>query len=85
MMSVVICEWTSVVDRTIAKVMSICLNKYAKKNNKKIIVLSCHKDIIDWLEPDWVFDTDSKQFSKNELDCKTARKVAKIEIFTTHD
>ncbi len=62
---VVIDEWTSVVDRTIAKVMSLCLNKYAKKNNKKIIVLSCHKDIIEWLNPDWIIDCNKQEFIKH--------------------
>ena len=28
-------EWTSVVDRVVARAMSVCLYKYAKKNNKK--------------------------------------------------
>ena len=26
------------------------------------MAVSCHKDIIEWLEPDWVYDTDEKRF-----------------------
>jgi ABC-type lipoprotein export system ATPase subunit len=55
-------EWTSVVDRTVAKAMSICLAKYAKKNNKKIILLSCHYDILEWLSPDWLIDCNQQKF-----------------------
>jgi ABC-type lipoprotein export system ATPase subunit len=55
-------EWTSVVDRTVAKAMSICLAKYAKKNNKKIILLSCHYDILEWLSPDWMIDCNQQKF-----------------------
>ena len=55
-------EWTSVVDRTVAKAMSICLYKYAKRNNKKIILCSCHIDILEWLNPDWLIDCNKQEF-----------------------
>jgi ABC-type ATPase with predicted acetyltransferase domain len=55
-------EWTSVVDRTVAKAMSLCLFKYAKKNNKKIVLLSCHYDILEWVSPDWLIDCNTQKF-----------------------
>jgi ABC-type ATPase with predicted acetyltransferase domain len=55
-------EWTSVVDRTVAKAMSVCLYKYAKKHNKKIVLLSCHYDILEWLNPDWMIDCNKQEF-----------------------
>ena len=58
----VIDEWTSVVDRTVAKTMSHCIQKYARKTNKKIILLSCHFDVIEWLKPDWLIDCNKQQF-----------------------
>jgi ABC-type ATPase with predicted acetyltransferase domain len=58
----VIDEWTSVVDRTVAKAMSHCVQKYAKRNNKQIILLSCHADIIEWVNPDWIIDCNSQEF-----------------------
>lgn len=82
----IIDEFTSVVNRETAYSLSTSISKYIRKRGlKNVVFAACHRDIIDWLEPDWVFDTDAKQFSKNELDCKTARKVATIEISTTHD
>ena len=54
-------EFTSVVDRQVAKFGSYCVGKNIRKNNKKFVAVSCHYDIIDWLEPDWIFDT--KDFS----------------------
>ena len=54
-------EFTSVVDRTIAKNLCIALNKYLKQSNKQFIAVSCHKDIIEYLQPDWIFDTDTMQ------------------------
>lgn len=56
----VIDEYTSVVDRNVAKAASVALTRYVKNNGLTNIVLStCHRDIVDWLEPDWVLDTDT--------------------------
>jgi ABC-type Mn2+/Zn2+ transport system ATPase subunit len=59
---IVIDEWTSVVDRTVAKVMSHCIAKHARKTNKKIVLLSCHYDVADWLNPDWVIDCNKQEY-----------------------
>lgn len=55
-------EWTSVVDRTVAKVMSHSLQKAARKFNKKFVLCSCHYDVIEWLQPDWVIDCNKQSF-----------------------
>ena len=54
-------EFTSVVDRQVAKTACIAINKAIKNTNKKFIAISCHKDTIEWLQPDWLFDTDTMQ------------------------
>lgn len=46
-------EYTSVVDRDVAKSMSFALQKYIRAENKRIILASCHFDIMEWLMPDW--------------------------------
>lgn len=40
-------EFTSVVDRQVAKTACIAINKAIKNTNKKFIAVSCHKDIIE--------------------------------------
>jgi ABC-type glutathione transport system ATPase component len=51
-------EFTSVIDRQIAKIGAMAFSKGWRRNKgKKIVLLSCHYDIIEWLQPDWVFDT----------------------------
>lgn len=56
-------EFTSVVDRNVAKIGSYALQKSIRRNKeKKFIAVSCHEDIIDWLEPDWVFNTNDMSF-----------------------
>lgn len=54
---VVFDEFTSVVDRQVAQTASLAINKAIKRTGKKFIAITCHHDIIEWLEPDWVFDT----------------------------
>lgn len=54
-------EFTSVVDRNVAQTACIAINKAVKKQNKQFIAISCHYDIIEWLQPDWIFDTNKMQ------------------------
>lgn len=53
---ILIDDYTSVVDRNVAKSMSHALQKYIRKHNKKIILATCHYDIFEWLQPDWIYD-----------------------------
>ena len=56
----VVDEFTSVVDRNVAKAASVALSKYIKNNGiKNVVISTCHEDILDWLEPDWVINTDT--------------------------
>ena len=48
-------EYTSVVDRDVAKAMSFALQKYIRREKKRIILASCHYDILEWLMPDWTY------------------------------
>lgn len=55
-------EFTSVVNREVAKTGSYAISKAVRKLNKKFVAVSCHKDIIEWLEPDWIYNTDEHRF-----------------------
>ncbi len=63
----VVDEYTSVVDRTVAKIGSSAIAKTARKLNKKIVLLSCHYDILEWLEPDWIYRIDTGEFQRGSL------------------
>jgi ABC-type lipoprotein export system ATPase subunit/GNAT superfamily N-acetyltransferase len=52
---ILIDEFTSVVDRDVAKAMSNAIQKYIRRENKRIIMASCHFDIMEWLLPDWTY------------------------------
>ena len=53
----VVDEFSSVVDRQVAQVGSGAFAKAARRANLQAVLLSCHHDIVEWLEPDWCYDT----------------------------
>jgi ABC-type ATPase with predicted acetyltransferase domain len=55
-------EFTSVVDREIAKIASFAISKSIRRSNKQFIAVTCQYDVEDWLEPDWVLYTDTMKF-----------------------
>lgn len=55
-------EFTSVVNREVAKTSSYAISKAVRKAGKQFVAVACHKDIIEWLEPDWIYDTDQQRF-----------------------
>ncbi len=62
---VVVDEFTSVIDRQIAKIGALAFAKSWRKNQgKKVVLLSCHYDVIEWLQPDWVYDVNTKVLKK---------------------
>ncbi len=64
---IVIDEWTSVVDRNVARVMSHTVQKFARSNNRRVVLLSCHYDVLEWLDPDWVIDCNTQTFIDRRL------------------
>lgn len=79
---VVVDEFTSVIDRQIAKVGAAALQKSWRRGPGKIILLSCHYDIIEWLQPDWGYDMNEARFF--ERDCLQPRPPLKLEIYKVH-
>jgi GNAT superfamily N-acetyltransferase len=54
---VVIDEFTSVVDRQVAKIGAGAFARAWRRTGGQAVLLTCHADVLDWLEPDWVLDT----------------------------
>lgn len=70
-------EFTSVVDRQVAQIGSHAIQKYIRKNKRRFIAASCHHDIIDWLQPDWMFEPATMTFSRRLL---RRRPTLEVEI-----
>ena len=56
-------EFTSVVDRTVAQIGSAAVAKAARRAKTRFVAVSCHYDILDWLEPDWVYEPHTNRFT----------------------
>jgi ABC-type Mn2+/Zn2+ transport system ATPase subunit len=55
-------EYTSVVDRTVAQIGSAALAKTVRRRGQHFVAVTCHDDVLDWLQPDWVYQPAAGQF-----------------------
>jgi ABC-type lipoprotein export system ATPase subunit len=56
-------EYSSVVDRTVAQVGSAALAKTVRQRQLRFIAVTCHEDVEEWLQPDWVYRPAERQFA----------------------
>ena len=63
----VVDEFTSVVDRTVAKIGSAAVAKTVRRMNRQFVAVACHYDIVEWLQPDWTFEPGCNTFTWRAL------------------
>ena len=78
--TIVIDEWTSVVDRTVGKAMSDNIQKTIRRGNKQIILISCHYDVLEWLNPCWVIDCNKQEFIDRRWLWQNYQRKEKLEF-----
>lgn len=79
-------EFTSMVDRNIAKTVSEGLRKIVDKENfKNITLCSCHKDFIDWVRPDLIVDLDDFAVYSRSKESKAHKTENSEELIGTVD
>ncbi|MEM8944124.1 MAG: GNAT family N-acetyltransferase [Planctomycetota bacterium] len=66
---VVFDEYTSVVDRHVAKACSHAVSKSIRNGNTpcRFIAVTCHYDVAQWLEADWVLDMATGTLQRRRL------------------
>src|SRR5205085_12464580 len=64
---VVFDEFTSVVDRTVARIGSAALAKTVRKRGQQFVAVTCHEDVEPWLNPDWVYRPAEQRFQWRSL------------------
>lgn len=76
---VVVDEFTSVVDRQVAKIGAHAVQKYVRKRDgMRFVGVTCHYDVEEWLCPDWVLDMGSGKFdwrsvrSRPAIECEVS-------------
>jgi len=78
----VIDEFTSVVNRSVAKSASMAISKTIRKRDiKNVVFCSCHEDIIDWLNPDWIFYTDTGEYRPRG---SLRQPIIRVDIFRSN-
>lgn len=61
--ALVVCdEFTSVVDRQTAHIGANAVQKFIRKHDRQFVAVTCHYDLEDWLQPDWVFEPATMAF-----------------------
>lgn len=70
-------EFTSVVDRQVARIGSHAVQKWVRGHDgMQFIACSCHYDIIDWLQPDWVLEMPTLTLERRGLQRRPAIKIS---------
>jgi len=72
-------EFTSVVDRNVARVVSAAIAKgiHCGRIGCRFVAVTCHYDITEWLQPDWVVDMANSTFQRRCL----RRPAIELELF----
>ncbi|HVX59347.1 MAG TPA: GNAT family N-acetyltransferase [Pirellulales bacterium] len=76
---VVFDEFTSVVDRTVAKIGSAAVSQAVRSGDftQRFVAVTCHYDVVEWLEPDWVVDMATRTLTRRRL----RRPDLRLEVF----
>ena len=68
-------EFTSVVDRTVAQIGSAALAKTIRKTGRQMIAVGVHYDVIEWLQPDWIYEPHLNWFERRSVQSRPAIKL----------
>ncbi len=72
---VVLDEFTSVVDRTVARIGSAAIARTVRNHKLQFVAVTCHEDVIDWLQPDWVYEPAEGRFTWRLLQRRPAIRL----------
>jgi ABC-type uncharacterized transport system YnjBCD ATPase subunit len=74
---IVLDEFTSVVDRTVARVGSAALARTVREHKLQFVAITCHDDVIAWLQPDWTYEPAENRFTWR---CLQRRPTVALEV-----
>jgi ABC-type molybdenum transport system ATPase subunit/photorepair protein PhrA/GNAT superfamily N-acetyltransferase len=83
---IVVDEFTSVIDRTVAQIGSCAISKSIRRSKRKFVAVSCHDDIVEWLQPDWILEPHAGRFAWRLLQRRPAitLEIARINYSAWH-
>jgi energy-coupling factor transporter ATP-binding protein EcfA2 len=71
----VVDEFTSTIDRRVAKIGAGAFAKAWRRGPGQFVGVTCHEDVTEWLQPDWVIDTRRGEFAWRRL-----RRAPRIQM-----
>lgn len=74
---IVIDEFTSVVDRGVAHITSLAVAKAVRRTQRRMVAVTCHYDVADWLQPDWTYELASETFTWGSVQ----RPLIEVEVY----
>jgi GNAT superfamily N-acetyltransferase len=77
----VVDEFTSVVDRTVAQIGSAAIARTIRKRGQRFVAVTCHEDVLEWLQPDWVYRPGLGEFAWRYLQ---RRPAIELEVCRVH-
>ncbi len=78
---IVVDEFSSVVDRQVAKICSHAVQKWVRRNHRQFVAVTCHYDVVDWLQPDWICEPAASTFNWRSVQ---PRPQLNVEISRVH-
>lgn len=79
--ALVVCdEFTSVVDRVVAQVGSAAVARAIRQRGGQLVAVTCHEDVIDWLQPDWVYRPAEPVEGRFQWRCLQRRPAITLEV-----
>lgn len=79
----VIDEFTSVVDRQVARVGCAAVAKAVRRAGSHLVAVTCHYDVLDWLDPDWVYEPHKAKFQRRRLRGRPAIRLEIVRVPST--
>ena len=78
---VIVDEFTSALDRQVARFGALAFAKSWRRlpGSRQCLILTCHRDVVDWITPDWTFDTATGTLTKEGVQ----RPRFDLEIYQT--
>lgn len=77
----VVDEFSSLVDRTVARIGSVAIAKAVRRRKQFFIAITCHEDVEDYLQPDWVYRPAENLFSWRSLQ---PRPEIRLQVSRVH-
>lgn len=77
---IIVDEFTSVVDRQVAQIGSHAVQKWVRRKGSQFVAVTCHYDVIDWLQPDWVLEPATMTFAWRSVQPRPAIDIKVSQV-----